>query len=173
MHIRVIALSMLTCIAFGTVRAQRMHVKRELGFDFTTSITDIKHYYNDIGAKVVREDILTNAPNTNTSPKVVRYVAFAHTPPFLSVNTSYINLGLIDGRIEVITIVTRSGKGTDMIDYKLHDASNGNVSVVRCEGVKLVRWSFENCVVEKEKVAVSGDSAEYYKYDILPPASPY
>lgn len=173
MRSRILIVILLLSAAHGIACAQRMQVKRALGFDFSTPPDDVEHYYGDLGATVVREDVRTSAPDTNGKRRVVRYVAFGHTPPFLSVSTSYINLGLVDGKIEVITIMVPPGKKADLVDYRLYDRSGGRVAVDEREGVKVIRWSFEDCTVEKEKVAVRGDSAAYYKYDILPVSDPY
>jgi hypothetical protein len=156
-------ISMFTYIA----DAQRMEVKKHLGYDFNNNADEIIRYYDGLGANVVRENIQFQETHLDLEPVEVHSLSFAHTPLFLSVATSYINIGLVNGRIEVITIITRDDRRIDFMDHRLHKYSAGNVEISDRDGSKEILWRFDDCAIIKEAVSLVGDSARYFKYDIV------
>lgn len=163
-------LLLLTCIALSAafpLSAQRMDVKRHLGYDFSNQVEEILNYYSGLGVRVERDEIRTENVQTEQE-ETCRLVAFNKTPSFLSAATSFIHIGVINGEIQIISIATDDIFGSELMDRKLHRFSGGNVSVRRTEGPKEIIWQFENCKIVKRVVARKDDSARYMKYDIIP-----
>ncbi len=153
---------------FSAAVAQPIGIRKHLGYDFSNNADEITRYYKKLGAKVVREDVFSEIIDNLNRTVEVRRVQFDHTPRFLSVETSGVNIGLVDGKIQVISILTNDLRRVDRMDYLLHKYSHGKVDVEVRGGSKAILWKFDDCSIVKETVVSRADTERYYKYDILP-----
>ena len=145
-----------------------MDIKKHFGFDFRNKPEEALDYLRDLGAVVVKEEAVVRDSGGHAHSHA-RYVALEHTPRILEVSTEAIHLGMLDGSIEVITLVTGDAARIDRLERRLHSYAKGNVSVSFRDSAKQVRWQFDNCSIVKATVFLPGRDSAYFRYDILPP----
>ncbi|MAT40612.1 MAG: hypothetical protein CL946_13525 [Ectothiorhodospiraceae bacterium] len=147
--------------------AQRMDIKKYLGFDFNYSLDEAVNYYELLGSSVIR-DISDDCPPASPGCAPVRSVTLSNTPLILSVPTSYLHLGAVEGKLAQISIIINERAAWERFDAQLARTSKGKAHTERHDGAIYIHWVFENCIIRKSEVLVEGDDSTLYrKYDIL------
>jgi len=162
-----ILVPILLCFFATGSPAQRMDMKKHLGFDFSYTIDEVIDYYTSLGSAVVRD--YRDSCDTERAECLIRFVALTGTPNFLNAPTRYLQLGSYRNALTHVAVVVEPGTNAERVESRL---ARSAIEIDLHDGgdaIPFLQWTYNDCRVRRYEVLLDGDTALYNKYDILQP----